>query len=483
MANQTISGKTNYNTDPNHIYYNLQAYNNDTVGSSQAVPVRFTETRTSTILANPSEYFLSIIRFHLDTPNLPLFLPTPETSLVYNPTQDPNLLVYQLAIYQANSTLAPWIIPIKFSPQFNNTIPPPAVLDVNALSNPYYFVYQFQDFLDMINATLQTWYISAVADPTNYPNVDTAQCPVFVAEPGNLFSIYFPATVRSNTYSATGEKTNNNPIGSNVIWDTNPQITSNKFMMAMNAPLHTLFSSLRFNYIDSLKNLPNITTTAKNLITSEKSLHGWYLIANRPPMNNLPITTLPHYLEETNQLGNGYTRIVLASDLPFIGNFYPVASTGPPVYHAVSSFEVVSSPYSSAPLWNPCKQLLFTTALMPVNNELVGLPVVQNSDPRLNTDVQNNNFSPIITDLEVPLTRGDETKCNVSYSPSGEYRLIDLQSNQPINSIEISVYWKDQYGTLHPFTLEPGCFSSLKLLFRKKVFNLIYLPEYTKPVN
>jgi hypothetical protein len=335
----------------------------------------------------------------------------------------------------------------------------------------------------MINASLQAWYITAVANPLVYPNVELYQCPVFVAEPGNLFSIYFPSTVRSNTYSASGEKTNNNTTGSTVFWDTNPTLTSTNFMMAMNAPLHTLFSSLRFNYIDSLVNLPNITIPAKATITSEKSKHGWYLVSNRPPTNTTAVSALPQYLEETNQLGNGYTRIVSAADLPFIGNFYPPASAGPPVFHAISSFEVVSSPYSSAPLWNPVKQLLFTTALMPVNNELVGLPVVQNSDPRLNTDVQNNNFSPIITDLEVPLISGDETKCNISYSPSGEYRLIDLQSNQPINSIEISVYWKDQYGTLHPFTLEPGCFSSLKILFRKKVFNLIYLPEYSKPVN
>ena len=191
---------------------------------------------------------------------------------------------------------------------------------------------------------------------------------------------------------------------------------------------------------------------------------------------NLTVSALPVFLEETNQLGVNQTLIVPATSVPFYGNFYSVASQ-------IASFEVFQSPYSSAPLWNPCKQLIFTTSLMPVNNELVGLPVVQNSDPRLNTDIQNNNFSPIITDLEVPLVSGDETKCNVSYSPSGEYRLIDLQSNQPINSIEISVYWKDQYGTLHPFTLESGCFSSLKLLFRKKVFNLIYLPEYSKPVN
>jgi hypothetical protein len=77
--------------------------------------------------------------------------------------------------------------------------------------------------------------------------------------------------------------------------------------------------------------------------------------------------------------------------------------------------------------------------------------------------------------------RGDESKPSIQYSPQGEYRLIDLQSNAPINNIEISVFWRDQYGILHPFVLEPGCFSSLKILFRKKIFNLVYLPEYTKP--
>jgi hypothetical protein len=467
MSNQTIAGKTNYNTDPNHIYYNLQAYNNDTIGSSQSVPVRFTETRTSTILANPSEYFLSIIRFHLDTPNLPLFLPTPETSTVFNPTQNVNQLVYQIAIYQGGSLNAPDIIPIIFRPQLNtsNNFPPPPVLDLNALSNPYYFIFQFQDFLDMINLSIQNYYYQT-ANETRM--VAATNIPYFGMEAGNRFTVYFPSFVNTNTGSAPPVK------GSGAsIWNSNG---ATSWMMAFNAPLHTLFSSLRYQYIDSLKNLPNITATARNLITSEKSLHGWYLLSNRPAMNSTAafLAGQPSLLEQTNQMGLNQLEILPISAVPFAGNIYSPA---------VRSFEVLRSPYSSAPLLNPVKQLIFTTALMPVNNELVGLPVVQNSDPRLNSDIQNNNFSPVITDLEVPLISGDETKCNVSYSPSGEYRLIDLQSNQPINSIEISVYWKDQYGYLHPFTLEPGCFSSLKLLFRKKVFNLIYLPEYTKPVN
>jgi hypothetical protein len=120
---------------------------------------------------------------------------------------------------------------------------------------------------------------------------------------------------------------------------------------------------------------------------------------------------------------------------------------------------------------------------MPITNELVATPAVFNSNLALDNDDANNNFSPIITDLEVPLTRGDETKPTVNYSPQAEYRLIDLQSNSPINSIEISIFWKDAYGGIHQFLLEPGCSASLKILFRKKIYNLIHLPEYTKPPN
>lgn len=477
MSSQTMSGKTNFNTDPNHIYYNLTLFNNDNIGTSESVPVRFQETRTSTILANPSEYFLSIQRFHIDTPSLPVFMPEVETSLVFNPTQNPNQLIYSLAIYRQNSVSPPFIIPITFSNQLNKTVLPPSQLDINAVSNPYYFVYEYQNFIDMINQSIQTWYINAVANPGTFPGVALSQCPVFGMEAGNKFCIYFPATTTENTYSATGAKT---AIGTGThVWDSQANPTSNKWVLAMNAPMHTLFSSFRFQYIDSLKNLPNITPTASAGITSEKLLHGWYMISNRPAMNSTAtpgVGGLPVYLEETNQIPLNQVENIPASSIPYLGNFYSVASN-------TASFEVVRSPYSTAPLWSCVKQLIFTTALMPINNELVGLPGVRNSNSALDTDFQNNNFSPVITDLEVPLVTGDEIKPSVSYSPGGEYRLTDLMSNTPINSIEISVFWKDQYGVLHPFLLEPGCFSSIKILFRRKVFNLIYLPEYTKPVN
>lgn len=448
-----MSSKTNYNTDPNHIYYNLQAYNNDTIGASTNVPVKFEETRTSTILANPSEYFLSIQRFSIDTPSLPVFLPEVETDPKFNVGQDPNVLIYWVAFYQQGTATQPVTFPIIFNKSFNPTQPPPAILNINAISDKYYFVNQFQDFLDMINQTLQNRF-----EITG----DIPAPPFFSIKDGNIFQLYFP----SNTTAIPPTPTYS-PIYSQLPTDAG-------WSFCMNAPLFTLFSSFRNNYIDSLNNLaPPGTFTP---LIKPKETSGWYQISNRPAQVQSPVGPTSWSIERVNQLGiNNELNLNAASsgDFPFLGGIYS--------NNGIQSFEVLTQPYSTAPLWNCVKSIIFTTALFPITNELDGLPIVQNSNKSLDTDVQNNNFLPVITDLEVAYVRGDENKPSITYAPNGEYRLTDLQSNAPINNIEISVFWRDQYGYLHPFVLEPGCFSSLKILFRKKVFNLIYLPEYTKP--
>jgi hypothetical protein len=467
MANQSMSGKTNYNTDPNHIYYNLQAFNNDCIGASNNVPVKFEETRTSTILANPSEYFLSIQRFSIDTPSLPLFLPEVETDIAINPTQDPNQLIYWVAFYRQGSATPPVAFPIMFNTSFHPFQPPPATLDINAISDKYYYVNQFQDFLDMINQSIQKRY---------KVNGDIPPPPFFSVKDGNIFELLFPSNSNRGTPSYA-------PIYSQLPTDTG---ANTGWSFCMNAPLFTLFSSFRNNYIDSLNNflLPALGSGTFPPLTNVKETAGWYQIANRPAQLQSVTGAFTNWeIQRVNQMGinNELNQHVSSSagglDFPFLGGLYRTGT--PPT--SPDSFEILTQPYSTAPLWNCVKAIIFTTALFPVANELDGLPIVQNSNKALDTDVQNNNFLPVITDLEVPYTRGDESKPSISYAPSGEYRLIDLQSNAPINNIEISVFWRDQYGTLHPFVLEPGCFSSLKLLFRKKIFNLIYLPEYTKP--
>jgi hypothetical protein len=459
MASQSMAGKANYNTDPNHIYYDLQLLNNDTVGKSESLPVRFSETRTSTLLANPSEYFLSIQRFSLDTPSLPLFLPEVETrtDTFFNVASDPNQLVYKMAIYEWGSGSDPFIKPVMFSNQYNIVVQPPTILDIDALSNPYYFVYQYRDFIDMLNVTLQG-LCQAGSVPPPFIDIDTS----------NIITIYFP----QKTSVAGGEATIG---GYDPIWNDDPS-DAGKWVLCLNSPLWALLNSLQTRYIDSLNNLGTLSqgTQPFTLLTDPTATAGWYVVKVNPSQTTASATPSVYNVNQTGgfpAFGHHYLTLPSASTFPFISD----------LYLNVTSWSVNTTPYSPTPVWNCVRQLIFTTALMPIVNELVATPAIFNSNIALDTDSANNNFSPIITDLEVPFTRGDETKPSISYTPTAEYRLIDLQSNSPINSIEISIFWKDVYGGVHPFLLEPGCNASLKILFRRKVFNLIKLEEYTKP--
>ena len=68
-------------SQPAHIYYDLDVVNSiqpslTTSQSSQPNRLTFTEVRSSPILDNPSDYYLSIVRFSLDTAgSMPLFVP------------------------------------------------------------------------------------------------------------------------------------------------------------------------------------------------------------------------------------------------------------------------------------------------------------------------------------------------------------------------------------------------------------------------
>jgi len=126
-------------------------------------------------------------------------------------------------------------------------------------------------------------------------------------------------------------------------------------------------------------------------------------------------------------------------------------------------------PYSTGATLCPIQSLVFTTTLMPVLPQLIGIPRVLNNN---NSSVgQNDNLSNEITDLVVNLVNGTEYFPNVLYLPTAEYRMIDLQGNAPLYGIQISVQWKDVYGIYHDFFLQNGCSCSLKIMFRKKDYS------------
>jgi hypothetical protein len=109
--------------------------------------------------------------------------------------------------------------------------------------------------------------------------------------------------------------------------------------------------------------------------------------------------------------------------------------------------------------------------MLPVSPSLVSVPKVFNAPSRLFNVGNNSNLAPIVTDFQVPFSPTNTYKPSVEYQPGGEYRLIDMYGTSPLSALELSVFWKDIYGGLHPFYLGAGCSATIKLMFRRKDYN------------
>lgn len=181
---------------------------------------------------------------------------------------------------------------------------------------------------------------------------------------------------------------------------------------------------------------------------------------------NSPLYTLLSGFECELQ---GYSTVTNGKNYQMsIYNMYGTNILNLPTYNAIQTFQEFASLGS---IGCAVSSLVFTTTLLPVVPTLTSLPKIFNSDSNIYENSTNNNITNMLTDFEIPLTSGTEYLPSIYYSPQSEYRLVNMTSNQPINSIELRVYWKDIFGGLHELLLASGCTANLKILFRKKSFN------------
>lgn len=384
------------NTQPVHQYVDINIVNNDTIGNKPAVKLIFNDIRTSNIIQNPSEYFFSIVRFSLQTPSLPLMIPQ-----VLLGQDDPNMLIYSVTLTYSspvNGITYEQQIYLNYVPQNNvSPVPDTPILKQDFGSgSTYYYIYNFQYFIKIVNTALAT----ALTD---------LNALVVAGTSSPLPSLNPPFMEWDTVNNVAILNADIAGFSSSIAYPIN---------IYFNTPLFTLFSSFQANYLG----YENIVNGKNYLITVEDS-------------NDLNIINLP-------------------------------------TYNALQMYQ----DYPTAPLWNPVNALVFTTGTIPVNPSQVSTPLILNSENTSLTQGGNNaNISNTLTDFEVPLTDGWEYKPSVYYNPSSEYRLVDLLGNTPLNNISIQVFWKDSFANLHPFYLNSGCNANIKILFRKKTFNMPFL--------
>ena len=162
--------------NPDMIYYDIVSTNFQTTTTEEPF-LRFNETRTNPIINNSGDYYLSIVRFSLDTYNLPNII------CEIQPNQgDPDLSIYSLTLEYDDGVggITPSLqVFLNWIPQNVNAtvpIPPSATSNKFQENTPYYYCYQFQYFLSLINTAFATAMASVIA------NTGGALSPIFGAE-------------------------------------------------------------------------------------------------------------------------------------------------------------------------------------------------------------------------------------------------------------------------------------------------------------
>lgn len=355
-----------------HIYYDLSIQNNDIAGSSPSTPLIFEEVRSNPYLTKPDDYLMSVVRFNVETPTLPLWIPVIETGQA-----NVNKTVYSITLKFGAFEFKQNLL---FSPSNVNEPIPSAPTIQQDLSTTYYYGMSYTKIITMIN----TAFSSAITGLSALAILPSTVAPFMEFDPYSYQCIL-------NAPSVAYDAALPNPI-----------------QIFFNTPMYNLFSSFNTTYL------------------------GYSNITNG---KNYQLTT-------TNN--NNTTTIGGVSYLQFYQE------------------------YPTIPLWTPIQSIVFVSSLLPISPALVGVPKVY-TNGILSVSGNNANIASIITDLEVPLDKGFEYKSSINYTPQSEYRLIDLNGNNPVSAIQIQVYWKDKLNNLRPLYIQGN--ANIKIMFRKKQFN------------
>ena len=432
--------------DPYNLYYDINVvsdYNPTLVGTT-APPLTFNEIRQNPIIKYPEDYLLSVVRFSIETPTLPIFIPQ-----VLLGQANPNKLIYAWGMSVTDySGVAPvtdylaaqenWIyIPDDI------TIPPPqGALAFQDLTTEYYYVNEFSLVLQYANNALKSAFdnfnaqlVAAGKDALGTrgatpANISQNYCPQMFYDPnGELFSLSFPLCPPALAGSAPP-----------YAYDTYDQNLANTagfsgrvIKLYMNTPLSNLLNS--FPTVFQGNEQFNLTTGTEDMLVV---------------YNN------------QNQNTSGGSRPT-----------YPLT----PVASSVSAIPQIILPqeHSTTILFSPISALVFSTSLLPVQNTLLSKPAIFNfydgvTSSNLRSSGNNNVTAPVLTDFELQGATGTSSQTRITYTPTAEYRMLDLRGTTPVNAVEVSVFWKDKFSGLHRFNLAAGCAASIKILFRRKDF-------------
>lgn len=400
------------NNDSDIIYYNITMTCQVALSRTLA---KFEEMRTTPILENPSDYYLSIVRFALDGRSIPIMI-MPVIPNPGNPS-DVNYTPFSVSLQYGGINYTTQLV---FVPEVSTYTPQPPTASSQDLTNEYYYIYSYQTLVNMINTAFENSFNALAA-----------------ANPGLVPTVRAPYIIFDRSSSNFGIVVQNieNPLlpGTNVYLNQFnisgiPLVGSSQVAGTINI----FMNSRIYAYFDSIESYKYITDPILTDLILIRDLKNNYYY---PPQNdaNTTATQTPINFVDTN------VTYTIAPDYFLIKQQYDMIGT-----------------------WNSLSGIVFLTSTLPVQYEYLPSSTVQS------TNNASSTFRPILTDFVPNLQKIGDARTKLIYYPSGPYRLINLGSNDPLRKIDLQVFWTDQYNNSYPLYVSCTQSDTVKLMFIKK---------------
>lgn len=520
-----------------HFYYNM-IINNLTDSSVFAI---YRDVRGQTIVQNPSDYTVSVIRFAINSGLLPIFNFTPipgnfssgntnlnkgsySITLSYNGVDYQENVIFALNKFVVNNTIADYNIPPNI--QNWNTI--------NEQNFEYYQVFDYENFLDMINSAIQNAYMRIPLDAP--PKVAGAPAPflqlnretqiiniiahrsfdpAFVG--GQSIQLYMNTDlyVFFNNFSAIQINGTNGKdffiriknYGDNLITEQ-PQITY--FQPWYSYTLYNVgdlvsyvdtIALTRFNYRSltgaNLGNNPQFSPVnwrqqgitwniGTSYFVNETVLYNgsWYESIINANIGNQPDISPAQWSLSTPQLvipdWNPATMYTI-NNVVFYQGYYYISRTNANTANIPSSSIVNWATYTGFDMFQISQEYESLYNWNDITNFVFTtseIPIIQEFIPIQSTESQqSSNVSissrEILTDFAIASSTGFDIKEPIVFANQGEYRLINLISNTPLRKTDLQIWWTNQSNILFPIKIAPGgkFYANVKLMFRRKDYN------------
>lgn len=453
--------------NPDRVYYDILLNN---IGREKEIPARFLDTTDIPIVNNTGDYNMSVVRFQIDTPNLPV--------LIIQPSNDPNATPYGdlgtngyiptdyilfLSYYgmnhsniNDNNRVFSHPFQIDWKPENPNVYKPSfnEYKDGKHINFEYFYCYSYTYFFDFIvnqsiklnyGAFLDLGYDEAVSHQPEqnaefntqvsnwiFPPTfewDKASAKVNITAPPCFITC---DTCLNNSPSST----HNFPIRLGNLNGANNNIFY--FSLSVYPNFYTLISTFPAT-ISNYFSIPTHKLIFRTTFVDE----NWINVPNpTSPFTNFQYTNI-----------NNVSYQVPPNTIMTYRNFLVKAT----------------QEWSSTDLICPINSLVFTSNTLPL---ILNQQSSQKIKPKGEAvDVGANDSSKtqqvlMITDLQ---TNQQGYRPNLIYVPSAEFRYITLTGNQSLYNIDINVYYQLKTGELIPFKLTNGGTASIKLLFEKKI--------------